>query len=196
MKLNKKSRGFTLIELVVVVGILITVGAILLNTLVIVLRVAIKTNTLTEVRQNGGYALSQITKMLRDAKSFQGVSTDGTSFSTNCVVSTPLAGTLTPTPPAYKSIKITTYTDNEVIFSCTPTTIASNGASLLNTRAVAIATCSFSCLQNTILESPTIGIHFSLTQYTPTGTILLPERTASASAIPFETSVTLRNVSK
>lgn len=182
-------KGFTLVELMVVITILATIGAVVLNTVLITLRTSIKTNTINEVRQVGTYTISQLSKTIRNAKSFQGVSTDGTNFRTNCVSSS-------ISPVAYEAVKITTFDGNDVVFSCAGNTIASDGASLINTASVQVASCTFYCAQRTILDTPTIGIDISLTQFTPTGTHVLNENTASASAIPFQTTVLIRNVSR
>lgn len=195
MRKMPNSNGFTLIELMVVLMILITVGGILLSILISVLRSTVKTNSLNELRQIGTYTISQISKSLRDSKSFDGISADGVAYVPNCVSASPLAGTPSPTPSDYKYIKFTAFDNTEIIYSCAATTIASNGASLLNTQAVNLTSCSFTCSQNTILDPPTIGINFSLVKNTPTGTIL-HERTASASAVPFQTSITIRNVNR
>src|SRR3989344_6009381 len=133
--MNKKGHknGFTLIELMVVLSVFMVVGVVILNTILIVRRETVKTNTINNVRQNGSFALSQISKTVRNAKKFDGVSTDGTAFVSNC-----MGGA-----SAYKAVKITTFNDESIIFSCDANTISSNSVSLINTNLIRMSSCSF-----------------------------------------------------
>src|SRR3989344_4544421 len=80
-----KNKGFTLIEILVVMAVLIFIGLIIGSIVMSVLRGTNKTNTLTQVRQNGSYAISQISKTLRNAKSFEGVKiNEGNNYTTIC----------------------------------------------------------------------------------------------------------------
>ena len=97
---------------------------------------------------------------------------------------------------AYKAVKITTFNDESIIFSCDANTISSNSVSLINTNLIRMSSCSFTCFQNSVIDPPTIGINLFLEKINPTGGAIFPEQTASASAIPFQTSVTIRNFSK
>lgn len=191
-----KMKGFTLIELMVVLSVFMVVGVLILSTIFIVLRETIKTNTINNVRQNGSFALSQISKTIRNAKKFEGVSSDGSTFTSNCLITSVLAGTPTPTPAVYKAVKITTFNDESITFSCGSNTIASNSVSLINTRLIKMSLCNFTCFQNNVIDPPTIGINLFLEKINPTGSAILPEQTASLSPIPFQTSVTIRNYNK
>lgn len=207
-----RERGFTFIELLAVIAVLLAVSIIVGAILYTALRGTNKTNTITTVRQNGNYALSQMAKMIREARSFDGVSIDDTAYTVNCLQPTPMPGNPSPTPVPYKYIRITSFDDKKTTFACcsqigqTPPAIASSSASpscsmnpsntpLIDTRAVSFSasTCSFTCTQASAVNVPEIQIHFELTGYSANPTIL-PEKTASASAIPFDTSVTFRNL--
>ncbi len=181
---SKLKTGFTLIELMVVVSVLVIAGGIALGTLFSALRGATKSQSVTSVRQNGNSAISQMTKMLRDAKRFEGVSIDGTNYVTSCAVS------------GYKAIKITNFDNGITTFKCDTSTISSNSASLLDTSSVTLASCQFTCNQSSVIDTPHIGIIFSLSNFAPTGMIPLFENTASASAVTFQTSVVLRNIGR
>jgi hypothetical protein len=61
---------------------------------------------------------------------------------------------------------------------------------------VSLASCEFTCVQGTISDYPTVGINFSLTELRPTGSTIFFEKSASAGAVPFQTSVTLRNLNR
>lgn len=196
-----KELGFTLIELLVVIAVLVFVGFFIGSILFSALRGTNRTNTLTVVRQNGSFAISQTTKMLRNAMNFEGVSTDGVGYVTDCTQTVPPSPTPTPDPIKYSYLKITSFDSGVTIFSCSdpPFTLSSNSASLLDTSTVSIPdvadSCYFTCSQGSISDLPTIGINFLLREVIPTGA-LLPEKTASATAILFQTSVTLRNMGR
>ncbi len=184
----KKEAGFTLIELLAAIVVIMIVGTILSAILFSSLRGTNKTNNLTLVRQNGNNAISQMTKMLRGAQSLD--------YPTSCIL--PPA----PTPtPAYDHIIFTSFDGGQTTFSCSSTTVSSSSAgmgsaSLLDTLTVSVvsSSCYFTCSQDSILDSPKIGINFSLTQYAPTGATFLQEN--QVTAIPFRTSVILRNPSR
>lgn len=177
-----RKNGFTLIEIMIVMAILVFIGLIIGSIVMSILRGTNKTNTLTVVRQNGNFAISQLSKMLRNAKTFEGASTNGSSFDAICNEST-----------QYKYIKITSFDKEVTTFSCagSPLTISSNSAVLLDTNTVVVDQCYFQCTASNIADSPRIDIYFSLRSNTSS---LLPEKKASESAIPFNTSVSLRNV--
>lgn len=195
MKKLSTPNGFTLIELLVVIGIMVFVGGTIGSILFSSLRGTNKTNTITVVRQNGNYAITQMAKMIRNAREFNGVSTDGSTFTTDCSKIVP------PTPsPAY--VNITSFDGGQTTFSCCSTTITSSSASLssvcapgnytelIDINAVTLNSCSFSCTQNSSSDYPVIGINFSLSAK---GNNLPPEKSAT---IPFQTSIILRNVGR
>jgi len=203
-------KGFTLIELLASTIVIVTVGVIIVGIVVSSLRGTNKTNTISVSRQNGTYAIAQISKMLRFAQSVDAV--DGGSPSV-CIVG------ITPTPQSqlvgYNSITFTSVDGGTTTIACKklselsptpnpapdpnePETIASNGASLLDTSIVQIppGRCKITCNQSTVSDAMSIGINFSLESRRPTGVVLLPEFTASSSAIEFNTSLILRNVGR
>lgn len=198
MKKHDKNEGFTLIELMVVITVLIVVGGVLLGTLFSTLRGVTKTNTINTVRSNGNYAITQMAKMIRDAKTLDKL--NATSF-TSCVVTQPVSPTPLPTLIPLSSITFSSFDGGQVTFSCDSTTISSasatlNPVSLIDTSAVSLTSCAFYCTQETILDAPRIEISFSLKQYEAPGINLGLERKASVSAIPFHTSVTMRNLGR
>lgn len=185
MKKLFNNKGYTLIELLTVIIILTSVGAIIASIFVSALRGGNKSNTTNEIRENGNYLIVQMSKTIRYAKSFDGVSDDGTNYVTNCVVpSTP-----TPTPEAvnYNYIRVSSFDGGQTVFSCENSSIASNGASLINTTNLNVTDCSFVCHQNSISESPTIDINFTLSKQN-SGFF-----SENQTTIPFSTSVTVRN---
>lgn len=182
----KNSKGYTLIELLAVMIIMITVGVIVAAILVASLRGSSKTNTIDTVRKNGNYTILQISKMLEFAQSFGGMYDSQTStYKTDC------------TNPAtqYSSIKITSFDNGTTTFFCDlsnskiSSISATLNASLINTNEVTLTQCHFTCSRN-ITVPPTIGINFTLSQKNANTTF------EKSQTISFQTSVILRNLNK
>lgn len=178
------SKGYTLIELLAVMIIMITVGVIVAAILVSSLRGSSKTNTIDTVRKNGNYTILQISKMLEFAQSFGGIYDSQTStYKTDCA-----------NPSVHSSsIKIVSFDNQQTIFSCNmsanPPTIASNSSTLINTNEVSLTSCYFTCSRN-ITVPPTIGINLTLSQKASNTTF------EKSQTISFQTSVILRNLNK
>ncbi len=163
-----------------VMVIFVVVGSMIMSILITSFRTAQKTDIITAIQHNGNYAIIQMSKTIRDAR-----------------------GLISPFPcvPSVtsSSISILTPDDLEVTYACvaasnnTPATIASNGASLLDTTQVALTSCSFTCAQNAASDLPIITINFSLLQQS---TSTFVEKIASQSAIPFQTSIGIRNINR
>ena len=174
-----------MIELLAVMIVMVTVGLIVATILVSALRGNNKTNVISDIRQNGNYAIVQIGRMIEFAQRFGGVSTNGVSYTTNCVGQSGVQ---------YKYVKIIAFDNGETVLSCNPPSnplaIASRSASLIDTNRVSLSFCHFTCSQNTFSEAPVIGVSFTLSQKNVSGFF---ENRAS---IPFETSVIMRNINK
>lgn len=156
-------RGFTIIEMMVVVailGIITTVGSNLFFT---VLRGSTKTKVLQLVKQNGGYAVSVMGTMIRNARKIE--SSSGSS--------------LTITNPDGRT----------TIFSCSNSQIASNGSSLM-ANDVKVADCAnfFTVTSGEEGVRPDrVQIKFTLSQ-SATG-----DRPEDWASVDFQTTVGLRN---
>lgn len=185
IKKSKFDKGYTLIELLAVMLIMITVGLIIATILVSSLRGSNKTNTVNTLRQNGNYAILQISKMLEFAQSFGGVSSDGSTYTSSCT---------SPTTQ-YKYIKITSFDNGNTVFFCDVSNSkissisASFNGSIVNPNDVNLSQCYFTCSRN-ISVPPTIGINFTLTQKGSSGLFEKKE------TINFQTSVIMRNLNK
>ncbi len=178
----KKNKGFTLIEVLVVIGIFIVLTTVVLSVLITVLRGSKQSDSIILVRQNGEHAMNQMVKTMR--------------FSGSLDYPRPLGGT----PPVCsgsgittQSVQVTSLTLIQDTFSCPsnfnyPNFIALNGTRLTNSNTVVVKSCSFVCTQPTG-GPPTIGISFTLSKVNSSG---LTEGNSSSS---FQTSVTLRNIS-
>lgn len=195
----KHINGFTLVEFLTVTVVISSIGLVIVGILSSALRGTNKTNIVNTVRQSGNQAIIQMKRTIEYARSFDGVSVDGTasSYTTNCVEPSVIAPSPTPSPVKYKYLKITAFDGGKITYSCTsasdpiPLTIASNSASLIDKTSVKLVppnVCWFTCQQERITSNPIIGIKFQLMQ---SGASALVETTAS---IPFETSVAFRNL--
>lgn len=180
------SKGYTLIELLIVMVVLVTVGIIVAAIIVSALRGTNKAKTEDAIRKNGNYTILQMSRMIEFAQSFQGVGTDGVNFTPIC--SNPAAH--------YNYIKITSFDNLSTTFACNysvnPAIISSNSASFINTNEVTLTPnkCYFTCQRTNISDLPVIGISFELTQQSPSSFF---ENKASQT---FSTSVIMRNLNK
>lgn len=199
----KYKNGFTLIELLAVMVVVIVIGGIGFSIIFSSLRATNKTNTLTSARQNGNYAISQMSKMIRFAKRFDGISADDSlnSYLTNCAQETVVPPSPTPTLVEYHYLKVTSFDGGQTKFSCAPATLAppagliSSGSGtttlpLIDTTSIIVNSCYFTCDQTSSSDFPTISINFNLSQKEQNP---LVERKAS---IDFNTSIVIRNLNR
>lgn len=174
-KRSNLSKGFTLIESLIALSILAVIGTVTISVLFMTLRAGKKSDVLIGLKQNGNTAISQIVKNIRYAKSLDSPS--------SCL-----------TPVTVPRITLSSVVDNgQTSFTCTTgslPTIASNGASLIDTNIATVVGCSFTCTQPTLNDPPTISIFFKL--YSRNTTSLVE----AIGSIPFQTSVTMRNYSR
>jgi prepilin-type N-terminal cleavage/methylation domain-containing protein len=170
-------RGYTLIEILAVIVVFGVVGTMVFGILTTTLQSSNKTEGVTTVQQNGNYVLSLMTRMIRYSKRI--------TYPTSCYPGP------TPTPIDNTSIAIENLDGNITTFSCDglPSgTIASNGASLLDTQSVAVTACTFSCNQTTPYDVPSVTIDFTLNKKNSNNLV------ENNSPIQFQTTVTLRNL--
>jgi prepilin-type N-terminal cleavage/methylation domain-containing protein len=183
------NRGFTLIEILAVMMVFGIIGSVAAGILVTTLRTSNKSAILTTVKQNGDYAITQITKTLRNSYTLQ----------------IPTAPCGNPSAPTTTSdLEVLDNNGNQSTISCVganpPSGVPANTitiqagssaqTSLLDTTKVKTVTCAFTCAQTSLSDYPVIGINFGLSQKSTSNFV---EQIASASAINFSTSVVFRN---
>lgn len=182
LKIENCQNGYTLVELLAVIIILVVVGTIITSILVSSLRGGNKSNTTNDVRQNGNYIISQMSKMIAYSKSFDGVSVTGAkdSYIKDCTA-------VVVPATAYKYIKITSFDGGTTVFSCNGGTIASNGADLIDINTISVSSCNFYCSQANKISPVSINVTFILSK--KNAGFFAENQTI----IPFDTTITPRN---
>lgn len=191
-------RGYTLVELLAVMVILGVIGTIVATILVSSLRGSNRSSSVNQVRDAGNFAISQISKTIAFSMSFNGVSSDGINFNTNCVQPTPPpAPTPTPTPAEYPFVRITSFDGGQTTYSClldgsgmgyVASVSAAGTVPLTDSSVMNASPCYFTCVQDNLASPPVIDINFTLKKINSGGVF-----TENNVSIPFETSVTPRN---
>lgn len=180
--------GFTLVELLSSIIVLVAVGSVIAGIITSSLRGTNKTTTIENIRQNGNYTLNQMSKNIEYAQVFNGLSNNGTDYVTSCPFS--LEPTPIPVTTNYNFIKVTPLNNDPIVYNCTslPATITANSSPLIDANVVSLLSCSLSCVQTGSTDVPIIKIGFTLG---PKNANNLLEN--STPPILFETSVTIRN---
>jgi type II secretory pathway pseudopilin PulG len=171
----KNSKGFSLIELMVGIAIIITSTTIVLSIIVSSFRISNKNNSADTVRQNGNYAISKISRTVQFAESFVATSVNGSTFTPACTDGV-----------SYRAIRLM-YQDVSTTVTCSNDFIRVNGNPITaNNIDVVNNTCIITC-ERDLDSTPVVGIEFSLQRG---GSNTSGEQT---SRIDFSTKVKMRN---
>lgn len=164
-----KKNGFTLIEIIVVIGILGIIMVMGSNLFFSILRGSTKTKILQLVKQNGDYTITVMSRMIRNAREISG----------NCQL-------------GMTNLAIQNPDGHETEFSCleigtTNGRIASNSARITSSD-VKVDSCSFTCVNGEVGVSPAaVTINFTLSQAGVT------TRLEEQASVNFQTTISLRN---
>jgi prepilin-type N-terminal cleavage/methylation domain-containing protein len=146
----KNKKGFSIIEILVVISIFAVIGVLTTSAVSLTLRGGKKSDSLVRVRENVNYSLAVIERQIRNSD----VITTCTGSPTSTISYTSLEGISTS-------------------FSCvTPGTsgyIASGSARLTSTD-ISITSCSFTCTQIDANNPPSIRVSVSAEDATSTST--------------------------
>jgi prepilin-type N-terminal cleavage/methylation domain-containing protein len=183
-RLPYNQKGMSLIELLVSLLIVTTISSVALGIIWISLRSTVKVNNMNLIRQNGNFAITQMTKTLQYSRKFDGVSTDGVTYVMTC--QDPASATL----QSYSHVRVTSQSNTPIILGCltTPSTVASNSASLLNTAVYTVSSCKFTCTQADVDSPYTIGIEFTIKK------IIGGNLFDDPAPVTFQSSATIRNI--
>jgi prepilin-type N-terminal cleavage/methylation domain-containing protein len=80
------NKGFTLMEILISVGILATVGTLITQVLFTTMHANTKSTLLTDVKQNGEFAMESMNRMVRAADSIESTCAQGDATSTTAVI--------------------------------------------------------------------------------------------------------------
>lgn len=181
-KFYMSEKGYSIIELLTVIGILVIITSLITAILYSTLRGSGKTKITTAVAQNGNYALSVISNAIISSDA---VTSIGANPINDCTAS-----------PSGQMIGLKYPDGSTVSISCSGNTISSNSASLIDTTQVQIdtsnpANCYFYCSQNSTdpYAVPVVGFGFTITE--KTGSSFFENKSSAV----FNTSVSLRNFS-
>ena len=173
LKKRKISKGFTLIEILVVIGLLGIIVAVGSNMFFTTLKSSTKSKILTVVKQNGDYALTIMERLIRDSEKVI-VNSDGVLCEAGM-----------------NKLKVKRLDGSEIEFTCegegtAGSLIASNSARLTSPE-VKIDNCSFDCFSQGEFYPQIVKINFTLSQLAET------IRVEEQAIIDFEATVTTRN---
>jgi len=193
---TKPNKGFTLVELLASIIVLIAVGSVISGIIASILRGSNKTNTIENIRQSGNYVLSQMSKDIEYALPFDGKNTGLSNIASPTLYDTNCAASLNPTPtPITQYSYITIESANNVItkYNCSGSTssdsvLKKDGVSLIDLTSISLQSCSLQCVQSKPTDIPIIKISFKIG---PINQNKLVEN--STPPILFETSVTVKN---
>lgn len=176
------SKGYTLLELIVVMVLLIVVGSLIVGILSSTIRGSAKSKITNDLGQNGNYVLSIISDIILNSQNFDSITDFTSTTHTSC----------TPSGISGQSITVTGFDGGTTILSCYADTISSNSASLLDTSRVRLDPipdlCKFTCVQADEYTPPRIDVTFTLVSANGNSS----DTQGSAT---FKTSLSLRNIS-
>ena len=175
MKKQSKRAGFTLIEILVSISIVITTTTIIVAILTSSFRGISKSNISEDVRQNGNNAISRMSRLIQYAQGFRGASTDDADYEPSCLLGE---------GKNYQYIKVLS-AGQEVKLSCNNLSVGTSPLIDITKVRVVAGTCSFTCTQASD-ASPIIGISFDLSEASAS----VPEKSKT---IHFSTTVKMRN---
>lgn len=169
----KYQNGYTLIELLSVISILVIISGIVSAILFSTLRGTDKTRITTEVSQNGSYAISVISNAIIDSGSVTQINEIDVE---DCTAS-----------PSGTQITLRRLNGMATSFSCSNNNILQDNVELVNSSTVKVVNCSFYCNQKSDdpYSIPSVGISFRVEQKTGG----FAEQQSSS---PFNTSVSMR----
>lgn len=171
------NSGFTLIELLVVMVVVAVVGSVVAALLFSTIRDSKKAESITTIRQNGNYVISQMQRIIR-----YGYLYTLTAPYTNECIPTGTTQTNNFDFAVYDSDHTTLYK-----YACTSPngTLKLNGNDLIDTSTAQITSCQITCSQPNLSAPPVVSISFTISSNTSVS--------ESIATVPFNTTVTMRN---
>ncbi len=184
--LLKQQHGYTIIELLAVISILVVISGIISGILFSTLRGSNKTRVLTEVSQNGNYVTSYINNVLIDSNAVTEINGEIIPDDLSDCTASPSGATIT----------VKRLDGTSTAFACEDVggvyTITADDNSLVDTQVVAVeeGSCAFFCSQKSddSYSTPIVGVSFGLEG-------IISDASESQGSGTFNTSISLRNFS-
>ena len=151
-----KNRGFTLVELLISIAIIITSATIVVMIITASYRSSNKTNTIDLVRQAGNLSLTQLTKMIQFADDFQSATDDSGDEVAFCPVDDGASAI------DFKTIEIVSGGSVKSISCNDNGSLSLNDRPLIDDNEYYMNGCRLTCSQKKYSESPIIGVSFKL----------------------------------
>ncbi|MCX6782839.1 MAG: type II secretion system protein [Candidatus Levybacteria bacterium] len=183
MKNIRNNNGFTIIEMLTVLSILIVISSVIGAIIVSSLRGTSKINENISANRNGGYIIDQMSKMIRNAYRLD--------YPFDCFESSTISSTfakITITNPDGYSTTFSCIADNEDGADQKANIASQSGASkikLIDESVLKLNECYFKCSRKFKSSYPIIDIYFSLKP---------KSNKSSVDVFPFQTSIMLRNI--
>lgn len=177
--MDKKTYGFTMLELVVSIAILGGVGLVLSQIFISTFRTNTKTEILKEVKQNGEFALEVLTRMIQNSTAITSACTGASS----------------------KSIVITSPDGFQTTFGCvldgTTTRLASQSASTtyyLTSSSVSLGGANCAASNISFVCEKTLGLPSTVFVSMTLGQVGAAVDQFERSSAVFQTTISTRNV--
>ncbi len=175
---SQKFKAFTLVELLVVIGILLVTGTIVTNSFLAALKGTTKTTLTNEAKQNGEYALSIIEQQIRSAWTISNI-----------------ASRCTTTGNPQTRLDIENQVGTVTRFECLNNRLYKDSNALTSNKVV-VGSCEFICTKQGT-QPAIIKIKFTVSQsgLNPQNTPIagVTVKPAERVSINYETSVVVRN---
>lgn len=172
-----KEKGFTLIEILVVIAIFAFLGILVTRSIILTVGGSKKSESIVKVRQNLDYAVGVIERQLRNADTI----TECPNPDPNVISYKDQSGN----PAFFSCVNIGSPTNVGFVASSSGTPGAPIIAGLLTSTDVNVVSCSFSCTQNSTTNPPVVSIMLDAKDATATG--------LQGADVTLSTSVSLRN---
>lgn len=190
-----QQRGFTLIELVIVMILLIVTGTLIVGILNSTLRGSSKTRSTSDIAQNGNYALSLMSNLILNSQKLVSFTPSGGPSVSDCTASPAPGKTLTilglddgATTLTCDDVNATISSTSALFSNAIPAPTPFSTSSLLDTSQVKTVanSCLFTCIQQDQFSPPRIDITFQLTNKNAVAGETSP-------VTSFNTSIAVRN---
>lgn len=180
--MKKRSKnGFALMELLVVVSLFGVISVLGSSLFFNIIRSSSKTRVLTEVKQNGDFAMTTMVRMIRNARK---ISAGSCGWATNSLEIKNPDGGITTFEFCSPENLIASRSGSLPLLSCTDARLTSD--------RVKVVSGSFTCEEGDRLKPDMVTIRFSLSQVGSANPLITP-RPEEQAVIDFETKVALRN---